>query len=469
MTATLAELTAALSRYEIHALLTSEVGGLVIEDVYHDSRNVAPGGLFCCVVGENHDGHDHAGDAVASGAVAVLTQRRMDLDVASLIVPDTRLAMPLVAAEVHEHPSRSLDVVGVTGTNGKTTTVHLIDAICRKARRASMTIGTLTGERTTPEAPDLQRMLRAAVDDDVKVVAMEVSSHAVSQHRVDALQVTVGVFTNLGQDHLDYHGTMENYFRAKAAFFNPERVRTAVVDVDGTYGRLLADAAPVEVRAISQRDLQIVEQSISHTTFVWQGREIRLPLGGDVNVRNAHAAAEVGQLLGFEPDEIVAGLNAADRLPGRFRPVENGAGLTVIVDYAHTPDALDRLLNTARELMNGRVRLVFGCGGDRDREKRPAMGAIASRGADDVIVTSDNPRGEDPAAIIDEIMAGMTVPPGRMVVDRRAAIEIALTEAQRGDIVLIAGKGHETTQTIGDQTVAVDDAAVAAEILADLA
>jgi UDP-N-acetylmuramoyl-L-alanyl-D-glutamate--2,6-diaminopimelate ligase len=469
MTATLGELAAAFSENEIHALATAEASEVVVYDVHYDSRSVSPGSLFCCVVGESHDGHDHTADAVQRGAAAVLTQRHMDLDVATLTVPDTRIAMPLAAATVHGHPSRSLDVVGVTGTNGKTTTVHLIDAICRHARRPSMAIGTLTGERTTPEAPDLQRTLRRAADDGIEVVAMEVSSHAVAQHRVDALEVLVGVFTNLGQDHLDYHGTMESYFRAKAAFFSPDRVRTAVVDVDGTYGRLLADAASVEVRAISQRDLEIIDRSISHTTFVWMGREVTLPLGGDVNVRNAHAAAEVGQLLGFEPDQIVAGLNSADPLPGRFRPVDNEAGLTVIVDYAHTPDALDRLLNSAAELATGRVRLVFGCGGDRDRDKRSAMGTVAERGADDVIVTSDNPRGEDPTTIIDEIVQGMSRPPRHTAIDRRAAIEVALGEAQIGDIVLIAGKGHETTQTIGDQTVEFDDAAVAAEIMAELA
>jgi UDP-N-acetylmuramoyl-L-alanyl-D-glutamate--2,6-diaminopimelate ligase len=469
MTATFGELASALSQADVHALATQNAAGTVVEDVHHDSRRVEPGSMFCCVVGENYDGHDHAAAAVERGAGSILAQRHMDLDVAELIVSDTRIAMPLCAAEVHEHPSRSLALVGVTGTNGKTTTVHLIDAICRAARRASMIIGTLTGERTTPESPDLQRTLRGAVDAGVEVVAMEVSSHAVSQHRVDALDVAVGVFTNLGQDHLDYHGTMERYFRAKAEFFNPSRVRTAVIDVDGTYGRLLADAASVDVRAISERDLSIVDRSVSHTTFLWQGREIRLPLGGDVNVRNAHAAAEVAQLLGFGPDEIVAGLNAAEPLPGRFRPVDNEAGLTVIIDYAHTPDALDRLLNTASELATGRIRLVFGCGGDRDREKRPAMGAIAERGADDVVVTSDNPRSEDPAAIIDEIVSGMSGVPRHSVVDRREAIELTLTEANEGDVVLIAGKGHETTQTIGDQQLAFDDAEVAAEILAGLA
>ncbi len=456
----------------VAALYDADIGAVVhgpaseVSEVGFDSREVRTGELFSCIVGADHDGHDHAAEALDSGAAALLVQRRLDLEVAQIVVDDVRRAIGICAAEVHGWPSRELDVIGVTGTNGKTTTVHLIDAVCDAASRRSITIGTLTGTRTTPEAPELQRILRRAVDDGVEVVAMEVSSHAIDQHRIGGLEAKIGVFTNLGQDHLDYHGTMEAYFRAKAAFFVPSYMERAVVDVDQPYGRLLADVAEVEVFAISNRDLEIIEHRIDGNRFVWQGRDIDLPLGGPVNVRNAHAAAEACRLLGIDPDAVVRGLNAAETLPGRFQPVPNDAGLDVVVDYAHTPDALDSLLDAARQLTGGRVIVVFGCGGDRDSEKRPVMGSIAERGADVVIVTSDNPRGEDARTIIDDIVAGMTNAPHAAITDRREAIAAALGEGRPGDLILLAGKGHETTQTIGDDVLPFDDAKIAGELSA---
>lgn len=442
-------------------------GSVVVRDVTRDSAEVREGSLFCCIVGARFDGHDFAAAAVDAGAVALLTERELPLPVTQLLVPDSRAAMGPLAAELWGHPSGTrhqpgLAVVGVTGTNGKTTTVALIAHVLERLGVRCGMIGTLTGERTTPDATELQALLRGFADDGHDAVAMEVSSHALDLHRVDGTWFRVAVFTNLGVDHLDFHGTPERYFDAKARLFDPRFTDTAVVNIDDVHGRLLRDAATVDVVGYSLDDVGGLEMSSSGSTFAWRGHDVRLPLAGRFNVSNALAAAEAVRALGHDAAAIAAALSDAVAPPGRFETIDEGQPFAVVVDYAHTPDALANLLATGRELAapDGRLRVAFGCGGDRDRTKRPEMGRIASELADDVVVTSDNPRSEDPAAIIAAVTAGATAPV-RTEIDRRVAIASVLAAAAPGDVVVIAGKGHETTQTIGDDVEPFDDRAVA--------
>ncbi|MFN7151683.1 MAG: UDP-N-acetylmuramoyl-L-alanyl-D-glutamate--2,6-diaminopimelate ligase, partial [Microthrixaceae bacterium] len=434
---------------DLVALLSAEplddtAGATEVADVVADSRRVVAGSLFCCVPGERHDGHDHAAAAVASGAVALLCERRLPLDVPQLLVSDVRAAMGPAAAEVHGHPARSLDVVGVTGTNGKTTVVSMIEAILTADGRSARSIGTLTGARTTPEAPDLQRQLAELVADGVSAVAMEVSSHALAMHRVDGIEFAVAVFTNLGTDHLDFHGTPEAYFSAKALLFEAVRSRRAVLNVDDIRGRLLRDAAEIPVVSVSLDDVGELRTDAAGTTFDWRGVQVHLPMVGRHNVSNALLAAEACTALGVDVETVVAGLGALATVPGRFEmfgaPVSPGAtdgatdGPVAVVDYAHTADALEQVLIAARDLADdrGRVTVVFGCGGDRDRSKRPAMAEVATRLADRVIVTSDNPRSEDPARIADEVVAG-AVAPVEHELDSAAAIAQGLAGARPRD------------------------------------
>lgn len=458
--------------------LANAVGARIVGDpstpvraVTHDSTRVLPGSLFCCVVGERADGHDFAAAAVDAGASVLLTQRELPLAVTQLVVADTRAAMGPLAAEFWGRPSGSasepgLAVVGVTGTNGKTTTVTLIQQILERLGVRCGVIGTLTGTRTTPEAPDLQAQLRGFADEGYEVVAMEVSSHALALHRVDGTWFRVAVFTNLGVDHLDFHETPERYFDAKARLFDSRFTDTAIVNIDDVHGRLLRDASTLDVVGYSLDDVAGLEMSPAGSSFGWRGHDVRLPLAGRFNVSNALAAAEAVRALGHGPAAVAAALASTGAPAGRFEVLDVGQPFSVVVDYAHTPDALANLLVTARELVgaDGELRVVFGCGGDRDRTKRPEMGRIAAELADDVIVTSDNPRSEDPAAIIAAVTSGTTVPL-RTEIDRRAAIELALAAASAGDVVVIAGKGHETTQTIGDTVSAFDDRAVARDWL----
>lgn len=429
-----------------------------VTDVVSDSRQAGADCLFCCVPGEHHDGHDHAAAAVEQGAVALLCERRLDLDVAQLVVPDVRSAMAPVAARVHGDPSRSLQVVGVTGTNGKTTVVSMIDAILSAAGRRSATIGTLTGARTTPESPDLQRQLASMVADGVQTVAMEVSSHALELHRVDAVDVDVAVFTNLGIDHLDFHGTPEAYFAAKAKLFEASRSRRGVVNVDDVRGRLLVDAAEIPMVPVSMADAADLRPERSGSVFTWRGTQLRVPLHGRHNVMNALLAAEACRALDVPDAAIAEGLASLPVVPGRFETFELPSGGLAIVDYAHTPDALEHALAGCRDLAadRGRVTIVFGCGGDRDRSKRPLMGRVATTLADRVVVTDDNPRSEDPAAIVAEIVAGAEGPV-EVISDRAAAIRAALDGAGAHDVVLVAGKGHEQGQVFADRTVPFDD------------
>lgn len=471
---------------------TGEPTGVEVGGIEHDSRRVVPGDLFCCLPGRGTDGHDHAAEAVARGAVGLVCERPVDglaRPVVQARVASARAAMARLAVAFWDDPARSLDMVGVTGTNGKTTVAQIVGAVFAHAGRPVAVLGTLSGSRTTPEAPELQRTLAGVRDRHPErprpVVAMEVSSHALAQSRVDGIRFDAAVFTNLSHDHLDFHGSMEAYFAAKASLFSPERTARAVVWADDPWGRRLVALA-------AARGLEVVEAAASmasgvrlepgRSVFSWRGQPVRLALTGAVNVRNALLAAEAAHALGMAPADVAAGLASAPPVRGRLEvvaaPGPGGPPFAVLVDYAHTPAGMEVVLDEARRLAapgGGRVAVVFGCGGERDRDKRPVMGAAAARGADLAVVTSDNPRHEDPLAIIDEVLAFPAAAgargAGALVVepDRRAAIRRALGWARPGDVVVLAGKGHETTIEIGDERRPFDDAVEARRALAERA
>ena len=440
-----------------------------ISSVGYDSRSVSPGELFCCLRGSVADGHEFAAAAAAAGAVALLVDHPVEVAVPQLVVRDTRESMGLLASAHEGHPSRKLAIVAVTGTNGKTTTTHMVASICRTAGRPAETIGTLSGPRTTPESPDLQRILAGFVAGGADVVAMEVSSHALDQGRVTGAHFAVAGFTNLSPDHLDYHVDMEEYFAAKARLFTPALTDAAVIHVGSPWGRRMASTSTVPTTTVSDEDEAVdLEVNASGSRFVWRGHEVVLPIIGRFNVSNAVVAAALCAEIGIDESLIAAGLSSLEQVPGRFELVEVGQPFRVVVDYAHTPDGLEQLLRSARELATGgRVVVVFGCGGDRDRAKRPMMGAVAARLADQVIVTSDNPRNEEPAAIIAEVVAGIGSSDHLVEPDRARAIAIGLSGATEHDVVVIAGKGHERTQAIGDTVVEFDDVDVARTALAE--
>ena len=458
------------------SLLVELVGSLpdAIVDITHDSRQVQPGWAFACVPGDQHDGHDFAEQAVAAGATLLLVEQRLPSatvgDSAQVVVTDVRRAMGFAAAAVHGNPASALTLVGITGTNGKTTTTQLVGSILRAAGREERQLGTLSGARTTPEATDLQRRLAGFVRDGVDAVVMEVSSHALALHRVAGTRFDVAVFTNLGRDHLDLHESMEAYFRAKASLFMPDLADVGVTNLDDPYGRLLLDVAAIEMTGYSTDDALDLEIGIDHHRFVWRDQPMSVPIGGVFNVANSLAALNAAAALGIDPATAARGLAALLPVPGRFEVVSApGAGVAVVVDYAHTPEGIEHVLQSARRLATGRVIAVFGCGGDRDADKRPMMGAAAATNADLVFVTSDNPRREDPQAIVDAIVGGIDSSHRERVsieVDRRTAIEEAIGAARSGDVIVIAGKGHETTQTIGDRIFPFDDREVARAVLA---
>jgi UDP-N-acetylmuramoyl-L-alanyl-D-glutamate--2,6-diaminopimelate ligase len=436
--------------------------------VTYDSRAVVPGALFCCLPGQVRDGHDFAPAAVAAGASALLVERPLDLGVTQVRVADARRAMAFAAAAFHGHPSRSLAVVGVTGTNGKTTVTALLHAALEAAGRPTGVIGTLTGARTTPEAPELQARLAEFRDRGDVAVAMEVSSHALALDRTEGTRFDVAVFTNLSRDHLDFHASMEDYFAAKARLFEPERSAAAVVNADDPHGRLLSDAARIPTRTYSLDDVTDLRVGVTSSTGTWRGHRLHVPFGGAYNVGNALAAATTAVELGVDVATALDGIAAAPPVPGRFEVVSEDP--MVVVDYAHTPDGLEQLLRSVRAgAAGGRLLVVFGAGGDRDREKRPAMGEAVSRLADVAVVTSDNPRSEHPGAIVDAVAAG-AAGPAELVreVDRRAAIALALRQAGPGDVVVVAGRGHEPQQDVGGQLVPFDDRTVVREELARL-
>ncbi len=450
--------------------LVGDPAGVEVSSLAYDSRQAGPGAMFCCLPGRHTDGHLHAGDAVAQGAVALLSERPLDLPVVQVVVGDARAQMGRAAAAFWGHPARRLQVVGVTGTNGKTTTTWLLRSVLEAAGRPTGVIGTLGGPRTTPESIDLQATLAGLADGGCACVAMEVSSHALALSRVEGTDFAVAVFTNLGRDHLDFHHSMEEYFAVKARLFQPERAAAAVVNVDDPHGRLLLESAQIPTRPYSLADVTDLDVGLRRSRCTWRGRRLQVPLGGAANLSNALAAATVGLELGVDVDVVAQGLAASPPIPGRYQTVDRGQPFTVVVDYAHTPDALEQLLVAARVgSAGGKVLVVFGCGGDRDRDKRPLMGRVATNLADLVVVTTDNPRDEDPRGIAAEVVAGATGP-GQVVVepDRRAAIHMALLGASAGDVVLVAGKGHEKSQHVGGRILDFDDAQVVGEELDNL-
>jgi len=430
-----------------------------LSGVVHDTRAVTAGSLFCCVPGSSVDGHDLAPGAVRSGAVALLVERPVDLPVPQLVVPSVRQAMGPVAAAFWDHPSRAMHVVGVTGTSGKTTTTHLLRSILEAHGWSTGLLGTLSGPRTTPEAPELQATLAGERATGRAAVVMEVSSHALALGRVRATRFACAVFTNLSHDHLDFHRDLDDYFEAKAVLFTPEYADAAVVNLDDPRGRELAERRLVPTTGFTMADALDPRIGPTRASFRWRGAEVHLPLGGAFNVANALAAATAAADLGIPPATVARGLGQAPAVPGRFEAVDEGQPFAVLVDYAHKPGALAQALDAARRAAGGgRVLLVVGAGGDRDASKRPEMGEVAARLADRVVLTSDNPRREDPLAIIDAIRSGMpSLANVAVEPDRATAIALAIDQAAPGDVVLVAGKGHETYQVVGSDAVPFDD------------
>jgi len=453
-----------------------------VTDLAYDDRVVRPGTLFFCVPGFTRDGHEFARDAIERGAVALVVERPLGLGVPEIQVPNVRAAMAPAAAAFYGDPTASLQVVGVTGTNGKTTTAFLIRALLEAAGRRTGLLGTVKSivggverdvERTTPEAIDLQRTFRAMLDAGDEACAIEVSSHALELHRADAVHLAAAIFTNLTQDHLDFHPTMEDYFNAKKRLFIDAKPQVAVVNVDDRYGVRLADEVgrPVTFALDNHADYRAesVETGLSGSRFTVRTPDgpvdLTSPLRGRFNVYNVLGAFAAARALGVCAETAAGAIASAGQVPGRFETVDEGQPFALVVDYAHTPDSLENVLQAARRLTDRRLHVVFGCGGDRDRGKRPLMGEIAQRLADRVIVTSDNPRSERPEAIVEEILAGA----GRdaeHTVDRRQAIADAIAKAEPGDVVVIAGKGHEQGQEFeAGRKIPFDDVTVAREIL----
>jgi UDP-N-acetylmuramoyl-L-alanyl-D-glutamate--2,6-diaminopimelate ligase len=460
---------------------SGEVAGLA-----YDSRKVGPGTLFFCVPGEKVDGLEFAAAVIEAGAGALVVERELAVEVPQVVVGDARAAMAPVAARFHGDPTGELRVVGVTGTNGKTTTAFLVREILEAAGISTGLLGTVKQvvagaeegvERTTPEAIDLQATFRRMLDGGDEACAMEVSSHAMSLHRADAIHFEVALFTNLTQDHLDFHRDMEDYFLAKRRLFADLGPGTAVVNVDDPYGRRLA--AEFECVTFSAEGAA-ADYSAREVSFDAGGAEflaaaagteiaLRTGLPGHFNVANALGAFAAALALGVEPEAAAAGLARAARVPGRFEPIDEGQGFSVLVDYAHTPDSLENVLRAARRLTPGRVISVFGAGGDRDRDKRPKMGRAGAELSDLAVVTSDNPRSERPEAIVAEVAAGTGGGEVVVEVDRRAAIALALGRAETGDTVVIAGKGHEQGQELeAGRKIPFDDREVAREELRKL-
>jgi UDP-N-acetylmuramoyl-L-alanyl-D-glutamate--2,6-diaminopimelate ligase len=460
---------------DLRELFGSDAPSVEVSALAYDNRVVEPGTVFFCVRGMTRDGHDFAPDAIARGAAALVVDHPLGLGVPEVRVPDVRAAMAPAAARLAGDPTARLKVVGITGTNGKTTTAFIVRSLLEAAGRRTGLLGTVSSviagveaetERTTPEAIDLQRTFAQMLEGGDECCAMEVSSHALELHRADAIHWAVAVFTNLTQDHLDFHPDMDAYFAAKRRLFEAGP-RAAVVNVDDPYGRTLArdfDAVTIAIDRDADLRARDVRFGMTGSEFTVDGLELRSPLPGRFNVLNVLCAVAVARALGVDDATIARAVPQAGRIPGRFEPVDEGQPFAVLVDYAHTPDSLDNVLRAARQLADGRVLCVFGCGGDRDRGKRPEMGRIASELADVAIVTSDNPRSEDPEAIIAEIVAGMTGP--LVEPDRRAAIEQAVGAADEGDVVVIAGKGHEQGQEFaGGVKLPFDDVTVAREAL----
>jgi UDP-N-acetylmuramoyl-L-alanyl-D-glutamate--2,6-diaminopimelate ligase len=461
-------------------------GDVEISHLAYDNRRVKPGTLFFCVPGFTRDGHDFAAEAIARGAAALVVQRPLGLGVPEVLVPSVRAAMAPAAAALAGDPTARLVTVGITGTNGKTTTAFLVRALLEAGGRQTGLLGTVTSiiggreravQRTTPEAIELQATFAEMLAGGDEACVMEVSSHALALHRADAIHYAAAIFTNLTQDHLDFHPTMEDYFQAKRRLFTEHDTAVKIINVDDPYGaRLSAELGGAITFGLEHEATYRatkLQTSLTGSRFTVAGPDGELalasPLSGRFNVSNVLGALAAARALGVPADRCVEAIASAGQVPGRFESVEAGQDFAVLVDYAHTPDSLENVLSAARALTEGRVHVVFGCGGDRDRGKRPLMGEIAVRLADRVIVTSDNPRSEDPEAIIEEILLG-TGPGVDHDADRRAAIAMAIGGAQSGDVVVIAGKGHEQGQEFeGGRKIPFDDVAVAREALGSLA
>ena len=468
--------------------VSGRAGGLVVGDpdiwlgdVTHDSALAGPDVLFVAVRGATHDGHDYVRSALAAGSPAAAVEKLLDVPVTQIVVGDTRAAMGPMAARVHGDPSSKMAVVGVTGTNGKTTVTHYLESLVTSAGRVVGLIGTVetrVGEtalpsvRTTPEATDFQRLLAEMSRLHADVVAAEISSHALEMSRVAGTRFEVAAFTNLSQDHLDFHGTMESYRRAKERLFRDYEVGAAVVNIDDPVGAAIAswvDAPLIRVGRGGEVHAENIETTIQGTRFDLVTDRGAIAVASDLigafNVENALVAAGCALALGLSVEEISHGLASVGGVPGRFEQIIPSGDIQVIVDYAHTPDGVEEAIAVARSIASGRVIAVVGAGGDRDREKRPLMGRAAT-GADLAILTSDNPRSEDPVQILAEVAEGASGPWVVLEVDRRRAIESGIAAAEAGDVVLILGKGHETGQEIRGQVVPFDDRQVAREILA---
>ena len=493
----LQELTALLPQ----AILTGNTS-VTVTGVTADSRKTVPGTLFICLTGSHTDGHDHAASAVAQGAVAVLTERDLSIEGAAMIrVEDTRMAMQILVPAFFDYPGRRLRMIGVTGTNGKTTITYLVKAILQQAGFRVGLLGTIQNmideevipvKNTTPDVVELQSTLAQMVQRGIEYVVMEVSSHALALNRVAGCEFDAGIFTNLTQDHLDFHETFENYAAAKAELFRMlgangavKANKTAVINCDDPAGQIMQQAAncPVTTYGIDgERDLTAKNLHIgaAGTSFALCGAfgevPLQLHLTGKFNVYNVLAAVGVALNENIALPVIVTALEQFISVDGRFELVREGQPYSVVVDYSHTPDSLENVLKTAAEFVAGKIIVVFGCGGDRDRTKRPIMGRVAAEYADVVLATSDNPRSEDPEAILAEVQGGIqaAIAAGcraktyEVIADRRQAIARAVETAVAGDLIMIAGKGHETYQILKDRTIDFDDREVAREIIRGL-
>lgn len=469
-----------------HVSVTGHGVDVTVSDVHFDSRAVETGSVYVAIRGSQADGHDYIPGAVERGAVAVIAEQDPGIDVPHLLVDNSRLALGWAAATVHHNPARELHLIGITGTNGKTTVGHMLAEMAPGSGRQMAVIGTVSknlgdlagSPRTTPEASDIQRILRRLVDRGrITDVALEVSSHAMDMGRVNGAEFDVVAFTNLSQDHLDYHHTMEEYFVAKARLFARRWAPRAVIWTDDPWGRRLANETALEVvtvGATSECDVRVTygkeapDGALFNLDIAGRSVEVRISLAGRFNAANAAIALTCAQLQGWDLDSSVQHLATMGPVPGRYNTVPNNRGIWIVVDYAHTPDAISSVITETRDLVTGRVIAIGGAGGDRDREKRPLMGRALTL-ADVSIVTTDNPRSEDPGVIIGQVLSGM--PAGHQVTvepDRRRAIRNALTRAAPGDAVLILGKGHETGQEFIDRTLPFDDSVVAREELGRL-
>ena len=472
----------------IRALAPREVTGarpVEIADLAYDTRRVGAGSAFFCVPGERVDGHTLAWEAIERGAVALVVERELEAGIPQLVVDDVRAAMAVAADAFFGEPTKELEVAGVTGTNGKTTTAFLLHAMLEAAGRQAGLVGTIEwtvgGERrdapfTTPEAIDLQRLFREMLSVGDRAAAVEASSHGAALRRLDRVRFDTLVFTNLTQDHLDLHGTMEEYYQAKRRLFAGPQPPPAAVNVGSEWGRRLADdladshRAPLVtfgLEAGAEVHPEVLELSAGGSRFRAAGIEIETSLRGSFNLENVLGAVAAGLLLDLDENAIAEGIRRVSDVPGRFEVVDEGQPFTVVVDYSHTPDSLATALQAARGLGEGRVIVVFGAGGDRDRGKRPLMGKVAAELADLAIVTSDNPRSEDPLAIIQDVLQGTGVDV-EIDPDRRSAIHRAVGLAEPGDVVVVAGKGHEQGQDVGGVVHPFDDRMVVREALAAL-